>query len=35
LLVVAIITRVLGSSLSDEEDQSGYWPKDPGSPTAL
>ncbi len=35
-LMVAVITGVLGSQLSDDEDDhSGYWPKDPGSPTAL
>ena len=32
-LVVAIITGVLGSHLSDEEGQSGYWPGDPRSPS--
>jgi hypothetical protein len=33
-LVVAIITGVLGSHLSEDDEQSGYWPKDPNSPTA-
>lgn len=33
-LVVAIITGVLGSHLNDDEEHSGYWPKDPSSPKA-
>jgi hypothetical protein len=28
-LIVAIIAGVMGSHLSDDDDQSGYWPKDP------
>ncbi len=32
-LVVAIITGVLGSHLSDDEGQSGYWPVDPRFPS--
>ena len=28
-LVVAIITAVASSHLSDDEGSSGYWPKDP------
>jgi len=31
-LVVAIITGVAGSHLSEDGDHSGYWPKDPNSP---
>jgi hypothetical protein len=30
-LVVAIIAGVTGSHLSDDDDQSGYWPKGPNS----
>jgi hypothetical protein len=30
-LFVAIIAGVTGSHLSDDEDQGGYWPKDPNS----
>jgi hypothetical protein len=30
-LIVAIIAGVIGSHLSDDDDQGGYWPKDPNS----
>ena len=34
-IVVAIIAGVMGHHLSDEDSSgnSGYWPKDPGSPS--
>jgi hypothetical protein len=32
--VVAISTGVASSHLGDDEDHSGYWPKDPNSPTS-
>lgn len=32
-LLVAIITGVVGAHLSEDEGSSGYWPKDPNSPT--
>jgi hypothetical protein len=30
-LIVAIIAGVMGSHLSDDDSQSGYWPKGPSS----
>jgi len=30
-LIVAIIAGVIGSHLSGDDDQGGYWPKDPNS----
>jgi hypothetical protein len=30
-LIVAIITGVIGSHLSDDDSQSGYWPRGPSS----
>ena len=30
-LIVAIIAGVIGSHLSDDDSQSGYWPKGPSS----
>lgn len=30
-LIVAIIAGAIGTNLSDEEDQGGYWPKGPNS----
>jgi hypothetical protein len=30
-LIVAIVAGVTGSHLSDDDNQRGYWPKDPNS----